>query len=204
MRRQNQHFSHPPKHIICVFFLLTFHRHRPTVTRFAMHQPTALNFIIITRPSFLFSFVRSLSKWKWIKYDAKRQNEWIENVWEESSSLRCVWIVRKYVFISFKPFYIKISNEWADVVRGTYANESDPLMHFVKWTKNGKNAEQNFQFNFFSIAPTLRQINYWMRSLQCLQCIFHRTHVRTAFDGWRDFIWLREQVPDTYCKFETY
>lgn len=55
---------------------------------------------------------------------------------------------------------------------------------FCQVNEKLKNAEQNFQFNFFSIAPTLRQINYWMRSLQCLQCIFLHTHTRSHSIRW--------------------
>lgn len=182
MRRQNQHLPipdpHPPKHYVSS---------SSSSWRFALDQPTVLNFIIITRPLFpLLSFVRSLApRWKWIKYDGKA-NFCIENVREEPLSLRCVWIVRKYVFISCsKPFYIKISTEWLTSSRngcGAREMKRSAYTRSVELTKNGKNAEwTKFQFNFFSMASTLRQINYWMRSLQRLQCIFHGAHMK--FDG---------------------
>lgn len=62
-------------------------------------------------------------------------------------------------------------SSWNEWIGSAYA--------FCQVNEKRKNAEQNFQFNFFSIAPTLRQINYWMRSLQCLQCIFHQTDTHT-------------------------
>lgn len=60
-------------------------------------------------------------------------------------SLRCIWIVRKYVFISFKPFYIKISTEWLTTVQSALGGErvNEPIR----------------------LKRVIRQVNdnYWMR-----------------------------------------